>query len=87
LQAKKTEESRPIWISFFGNLIRYRKHRDERSRQLALGEDWTLHDVVRQCGIDVSEIGIVSCNNERVSLDYKPVTGDHIKVFDFMSGG
>lgn len=76
-----------IQISFFGNLIRFRESRNEKSRCHMVAEGTTVGVLTDSFGIVWSELSTVTVNGDEVAASYILEQGDQLQLFSLLSGG
>lgn len=61
--------------------------RKNRIQTVELADDSDAADLIRQLGVPVEEVGILSINNRQATLDQQVKNGDTVYIIPHIGGG
>jgi sulfur carrier protein ThiS len=76
-----------VEVSFYGNLIRYRKSRHEQAQSFTMEQGTTVAMLLAELNIPKAELSTIAVNGEVVEPARCLCDRDHIKLFSLLSGG
>ena len=75
-----------IYLSFYGNLIIYRRSLNELKRAVELPGDTSVSGLLNKLGISKKQVKI-ACNGKDVTADYVLKEDDYLQLYSLFSGG